>query len=373
MTDRQVLLMVSGNTFSIDPWVDHTARLWRELATGFDELHVFARSEDQRFHEIQERNISLHLIPRGPARMATFIFTSWWLLVLVRRIRPTCIQSQSPVHGGLASVVCGRLFGIPVLVEIHGEHYLRWNGLGVLSYRRLYRPLTMLAFWGATRIRSLSPEMTVALGDVYGGCAVGKIVEITNRVDLDVFSPPKTDYHVGPVLRIISVGALNTNKNHLGLIHDLAALKRPCRLTLVGAGPLEGALRQSAAELGLPLEIRSSVNHSELSQLLRSHDIYVQFSRSEAVSRAVLEAMAIGLPVVVTPVGFLGGILVTGITGVRIGDPGIPSLSDAMDILYDEQARRSLGEGARHEVEARHEWKTVFAQHRSVLLGMSAR
>jgi len=213
--------------------------------------------------------------------------------------------------------------------------------------------------------------MTEALIAVYGKIAAERVVEITNRVDLQVFSPPKRDYRCGPVLRVISVGALNRNKNHLGLIQELAAHEQPCQLTLVGSGPLEHELVQAAADRGLPLQIWRCLNHLELSELLRSHDIYVHFSRSEAVSRAVLEAMAMGLPAIVTPVGFLGGIVVTDVTGIRIGDLGITDLSCAIDIVCDERARSRLGRAARCEIEARHEWNAIFKLHRSVLLGMT--
>lgn len=370
MSDRSVLLVVSGNTYPADQWDHHTARIWFELLKGFDELHVFARAQDQRFHTVSRAKLTLHLIPRGPARMLTFVISSWWLWMVAKKVQPTHVVAQSATHGGLAAVTLGRSGRWPVFVEVHGEYYLAASASSPLVYRFFYKPVAGWVMRRASRIRSLSPQMTEELGAVYGRAILNKVAEVPNRVDLMVFSPPKQDHASDGMLRVVSVGALNVNKNHRQLMRDLVAGTTPCELTVVGEGPEQEHLRREAAELGFSLHLPGRLTHPELAAVLRNQDVYVHYARSEAVPRSVLEAMAIGLPVVVTPVGYTGGIVVTGETGLRLGEGEAGTLENALIILQDHAAREHLGRNARRRVEQHHEWITTFELYRKAIFEM---
>lgn len=370
MSDRSVLLVVSGNSYAPGIWTHHTAALWRETAREFSSVHVFARSTAQRFWHGSMENVHVHLIPRGPARMLTFFVTSWWLPMILIKVRPAYIQAQSPVHGGLACIVWGRLLGIPVMLELHGEHYVRGGQVGGPIHKWFIRPLTSLAFHGATRIRSLSSEMTQEISALYGASARRKIVEIPNRVDLGVFSPPKSSYSATAPLNLVSVGALNANKNQLNLIRDLSETGGNYSLTLVGDGPLRQELVAEGQRLGLSVTVTGLLTHSQLRAVLQQHDVYVHYSHSEAVSRAILEAMAMGLPVVVAPGGFMGGVIEPGVNGLRLAEKGPAPLREALDTLDNALVREQMGTAARERIETQHEWKRVFALHAAAVKRM---
>lgn len=365
------LALISGNIFAVDPWGHHSAALWHELSSGFDEVHVFARSSGQHFHRSVQGRVTVHLIPRGPRPMATFVVSSWLVFVMLFVSRPTHVQAQSPVHGGLAAVAYGKVAGRPVMLEIHGEHYLRDRPKGRLAHRWFYRPLSAIAFRGATQLRSLSRDMTDQIQKVYGAGVAAKVVEIPNRVAVEKFSPPIERYQSADVLRVISVGSLVPNKNHLELIRALAAGPRTVELTLVGSGPLREQLETEAAKGPLDVHILGHVSHEDLPGILRTHDVYVQYSGSEAVSRAVLEAMAMGLPVVVSNVGFLGGIVDHMRSGLVL-DRDESNLHAALEKLMDPQLRRDLGTEARRRIEENHEWSHVLDFHVQSLLAMSS-
>lgn len=367
-TERHVLLLVSGNTFGVDPWADHTADLWRAMAERFDEVHVFARARSQRFVRESRGNLHVHLIPQGPARMMTFFVTSWLLPMVLRRVHPTVVQVQSAVHGGPAVAAFCRRRRIPFMVEIHGEHYLRPGQVGARWHRWFVRPVASATFRRATRIRALSCEMAREIGEVYGPAVGSKVVVIGNRVDLSLFSPPKQDYVLSDPPRLVCVGALNENKNQVGLVENLRALGRRCQLVLVGDGPARQDVLTAAERCGVEVALTGRVSHVELVGLLREADIYVHYSRSEAVSRAVLEAMAMGLPVVGSPGGFLEGILDHGRTGVRLSSLRPEELVAVVEeLLGSEDWRRELGTAARQAVEEQHEWNRVFDRHAAEL------
>jgi glycosyltransferase involved in cell wall biosynthesis len=367
---RTCLFHVSGNVFPPLSVAHHTQGIWRELAKGFDEYHVIARGSGNRYSHSQQGTLHLHLLPRLGRSMLSFLLTSWALPFLALRYRPTHLLAQCPVVGGGAAALCSRVLGIPLMVEIHGEHYFNSRSRGRASFFA-YRLLSPFAFAAARRIRTLSPSMEDELERVYGPAARAKAVTVPNRVDLGVFSSAKEDYAVGEALRVVSVGSFLPVKNHAALIRGLAASGVPFRLTLVGGGALEAEYLRVAEELGCAdrVAIRRNLSHAELAGLLVAHDVYVHYSLSEAVPRALLEAMAVGLPVAATPVGFVDGVVEHGRNGLLVTPA---TLGPALDELFrDEGLRRRLGTAARRTIAERFEGGAVFERYRQSLLGMS--
>ena len=93
----------------------------------------------------------------------------------------------------------------------------------------------------------------------------------------------------------------------------------------------------------------------DAARLLGGLDLYVSASRREGLSLAVLEAMALGLPVVATRVAGHLDAVSDGVTG-RLVPPDQPgTLGDALESLLGEPAaaRRALGEAGRRRVEQR--------------------
>ncbi|NOU51798.1 glycosyltransferase family 4 protein [Pseudoalteromonas sp. JBTF-M23] len=118
-------------------------------------------------------------------------------------------------------------------------------------------------------------------------------------------------------LRIICVGRFIPCKGHIFLIEAFSMLLEQyprAQLTLVGSGALENELAQQIKSMNMQHQVKiiSYINHDELPSLLSEHNIYVQPSikddvtaQEESFGVAALEAMAMGLPTVVTECGGL--------------------------------------------------------------------
>jgi glycosyltransferase involved in cell wall biosynthesis len=94
-------------------------------------------------------------------------------------------------------------------------------------------------------------------------------------------------------------------------------------LTLVGAGPQDGALRRVAGELGLQhVVFAGRVSPSDIPAFYADHDIYVQTPNIDNMPTSVIEAYASGLPVVSTDAGGVPAILTDGRHGLLapVGD-----------------------------------------------------
>ncbi len=369
------LLHISGNRYMPLPAQHHTRRIWEELAKGFDEYHVVARGTNNKFSHSVSGNIHLHLMPSLGRSMWSFLFLSWVLPIYCLRYRATHLLVQCPVVGGMAGAFCSLVFRVPLFVEFHGAHYFYPVAGGRRAWleNRFYRYMSIPAVAIATSIRSLSVEMSNNIGRVYGVRALRKVVVVPNRVDLNVFSLTKKTYNVENPMRVVSVGSFVPGKNHRALISVLAQASFPSRLTLIGSGPLRDQYLDIARTLNYEsqLTILESVSHASMATLLPEHDVYVHYSLSEAVSRAVLEAMAVGLPVVVTPVGFMEGILDDGRNAIILGRPFDENLIESLQVLQKSESYcRQLGSAARQDVEGRFEWNVVFELYRTAILDM---
>ncbi|MBI4241885.1 MAG: glycosyltransferase [Candidatus Rokubacteria bacterium] len=154
--------------------------------------------------------------------------------------------------------------------------------------------------------------------------------------------------------RIVAhVGRLVPVKGHTVLLRALAGLRtRPDVLLVAGEGPLRGALEADCRRLGLEGTVVFLGFRDDIATVLYASDLLVLPSLSEVLPMAVLEAMAIGLPVVATRVGGIPELIEDGREGWLV-DPDDPeALRVALEAaLADPAARAARGSAARRRVE----------------------
>ena len=122
----------------------------------------------------------------------------------------------------------------------------------------------------------------------------------------------------------LAVGRLIEQKDHATLLRAFALVRRDvpeARLAILGAGPLEGATRALAVELGVDAAV-TLPGRTEIRDWLERADVFVHTSRWEGFGIVLLEAMLASLPVVATRVSAVPEVVVDGETGalVEAGD-----------------------------------------------------
>jgi glycosyltransferase involved in cell wall biosynthesis len=148
-----------------------------------------------------------------------------------------------------------------------------------------------------------------------------------------------------------TVGRLVEAKGHRYMLEALARLLErgvSFKLLIVGGGRLEEDLRRQAAAMGIRDHVLLVGHRRDIPELYRAMDLYLMASVSEAASIALLEAMAVGLPCVVTAVGGMMD-LVDGGRCARVVPPSNPAaMADAVESLVRSEGDRSaLGRAAR--------------------------
>lgn len=126
-----------------------------------------------------------------------------------------------------------------------------------------------------------------------------------------------------------------------------AALTRPAlRLLVAGDGEMLGRLRDQAAGLGVASRVRFETGWRAPSEILPALDLFVLASRNEGMGRALVEAMASGVPVIGAGVGGVPDLLEEGASGRLVPDGDVLELARAIASLADDPVERA--ELARH-------------------------
>lgn len=147
------------------------------------------------------------------------------------------------------------------------------------------------------------------------------------------------------------VANFTPKKDHMGLLEAHALLRRgepAARLVLIGLGPSEPQLRERASRPDLAGSVVFTGSRGDVPELLPAFDVFALGSRQEGLPVALMEAMATGLPVVVTDVGGMPEIVTDGVEGrvVPSGDPAALAAALA-EAAADPARRRAWGKAAR--------------------------
>ncbi len=169
------------------------------------------------------------------------------------------------------------------------------------------------------------------------------------------------------------VGRLVALKNHallIGLLPALRARFAGLQLVLIGDGPLRAELEEQVRTLGLGDCVHFAGDRSNVAQLLCAFDVFVQPSRTEGLSIALLEASAAGCAIVASRVGGNPEIVAEGERGRLFESEDAAGLQAVLaELLADAAQRRRLGDAARAWAErevgierARERYAALYAQ-----------
>lgn len=249
--------------------------------------------------------------------------------------------------------VLGRLAGVPVIIA--HEHWSSKARREVWVDRLLYR-LTDRILVPSHASKQLVMEME--------GIPARYIDVTYNGVDIEQFKPGaeaaavRQELGLGPQDVVIgTVGRLSADKGGQDdLLWAANEIRHPhVKLLVVGDGPLRPDLEKYATELGM-LDTQAAIftgTRNDVARLLSAMDIFVLPSHKEALPIAVLEAMAMCLPVVATRVGGVPEVVEDGSTGLLVEPGDRPALRDALArLVCDRDFASSLGASGQARVRA---------------------
>jgi glycosyltransferase involved in cell wall biosynthesis len=176
----------------------------------------------------------------------------------------------------------------------------------------------------------------------------------------------RAKYRSGPSdIVLVNVARLYPEKAQ-GLLLDCFAeivrSRRQTKLWLMGVGPLESALKERVAALGLEQHVTFLGFVVDLHRTLLSADIQVHSSYAEGVPLAICSGMAAGMPIVSTAVGGIPEILRHEETGLLVANGDGPAfVRETIRLIDDEELRRRLSRRAKEASETEFSLETAGA------------
>lgn len=157
-------------------------------------------------------------------------------------------------------------------------------------------------------------------------------------------------------------------------IHLLAAAHPAARLVLVGAGGCQGELEEAARARGMMDRVLFTGYLPNVPSPHQLFDVSVLCSLHEGSPNTLIEAMAVGRPVVATAVGGIVDLVQHGRNGLLVPPTDAPALAAAIgSLLGDPDARARLGAQGREDVRRRHgaagvlaRLEALYTEHRAV-------
>jgi sugar transferase (PEP-CTERM/EpsH1 system associated) len=344
-------------------------------STEFEHRICAVRNVDEDFAARMKTEAAVCTVGSAKAGLQ---FPFFRLSQLMKRFRPHIVHTRN--FGALEAIPAARMNRVPV--TIHSEHGYELEVLAGLPFRRR---VICSAFYGlADQIFTVSNE----LRNYHSRQAwrpVDKIRVIYNGVDTDQFRPRpelrtslRSELGILPYRFVVgTVGRIVPIKDHdtlLAAAEIMVRQKLDVHLLIVGSGP-ELARLQARAAASSELRGRATFLGAtdKVAELLNSMDVFVLPSVCEGMSNTVLEAMATGLPLVVTNAGGNPELVEEGVIGNLFAPRDVQALSCLLSrMVKDTDLRRGYGRVARERAVERFSLTAMARDYRDLYLNLAA-
>ena len=282
------------------------------------------------------------------------------LTTLFRRARPTIVHTHTS-KAGFVGRLAARLARVPVVIhQPHGHIFYGYWGRGRVA---LFVALERLAArWTDTLVALTPREVEEHVERGIGRAAQWAVVPSgvpTARLRAAAPTRAAARARLGlpaDAFVIAGVGRLVPIKGFDLLVDALPAIAArvpSARALLIGDGEERAALEARAAALGVGERLSITGAVTDVEGVLAAADVLAAPSRNEGMGRVLVEAMAIGLPVVGTTVGGIPDVIIDGECGRLVAPDDAAALAAALAELGSDAALRAkLGAAAGPRAEA---------------------
>ncbi|WP_422925475.1 glycosyltransferase [Singulisphaera sp. PoT] len=278
----------------------------------------------------------------------------------LRQLKPNVVHTHQ-IGPLLYAGPAAQAENVPLVV--HTEHINQLAKHRSLSRRLRLRILWWLAGRRSARFFCVSDDIAAAV-HTHGFLPKRKIHVVLNGIDTAQFrrksreaNPVRSELGIPPGAPLLgTVGRLNEVKCQDLLVRSFQRILKDvpeAHLLLVGDGPMWAELHELADRLEISDRVHFAGYQAEPERFLKAMDVFVLPSRAEGLPLAILEAWAVGLPVIATRVGGIPRLLDEGRDGILIDPNDEQALtSSLLAVLSDPEHARKLGEAGRRRAEA---------------------
>jgi nucleoside-diphosphate-sugar epimerase/glycosyltransferase involved in cell wall biosynthesis len=323
-------------------------------------------ADGQYFQELRSRGYSLHeiSITRSLFKFSSHIKAIWRIYKLCRSEKFDVLHVHTPIAAVLGRIA-GRLAGVPIIVyTAHGFYFHE-----EMSWWK-YRLFVLVERWcGRLHDYLFTQSSEDAQTAIVEGIAkADKLTAIGNGVNISFFTPPDAAYRaqvrasLGLPTDVFVIGVVARMVKEKGIIEFLqAAIKistqyPQAHFVLVGDrlvsdhnASVEAELCSAQQKLGSHLHTLGY--RSNVKEVLCAMDLFCLPSYREGLPRSIIEAMAVGLPVVATNIRGTREEVVHGETGLLVPTRDADALAKAfVDLIMDSDLSHRMGRMGRKRV-----------------------
>jgi glycosyltransferase EpsD len=316
-----------------------------------NQVDVAFNIEQEVNPRLMEMGCKIHRVPfqRSPIKMENYIAFKQ-IRRIVKEEGYELIHTHTPVASFVTRLACRDISGIKVIYTAHGFHF--YKGAPKRNWAIYYTMEKMAARWtdGIITINEEDYQSAKKMQFRKGKAAVYKVDGV--GIDLNRFVLQTVEkkmelrreygYQEDDFL-VVYAGELSYRKHQDLLIDAVHLLKGKIpniKLLLAGSGPLRDEYKNQALQLGVNENIDFLGYRSDIDKLLMLSDLAVSSSRQEGLPVNVMEAMATGLPLVVTDSRGNRDLVRNGENGMVVGIDDREGLARAIQDLYRSESLR---------------------------------
>ncbi len=290
-------------------------------------------------------------------------------------VRAIAAHSPSLIHAhffndGLDAVRLGSLLDVPTLTTVHGHDITKHENAGAQSANR------KRFFDQVDRVIAVSNF--IAEQALARGCPESKLIQHYIGIDLEKFSQPKNETEMPSLL---FVGRLVEKKGCTYLLQAMEKLKPKfpdLRLTIIGDGDLESALRQEATSRKLNVDFAGTASAEQIrdrlarSWLFTAPSITAANGDAEGLGMVFLEAQALRTPVISFRSGGVVEAVADESTGLLCAEKDVDELAKNIETLLENAAlRHNMGLQGRRRVEKEFDVRKQCARLEQIYDGLA--
>lgn len=333
-------------------------RVAQDLCEGFishgHQVELLTAHLEPLPYKEQISGIQIHRLKSGrkePYRaglfaMLGFVWASFWQgLKSIRRERPDIIHAHFAVPAGAVAWALSVITGVPYILTAHLGDVPGGVPEKTGKWFRWIFPFTPPIWKRASHVAAVS-EFTRNLALKHYPVA---IEVIPNGVNLEQINPGQIHVHLPP--RIVFAGRFMPQKNPLQIVSTLGRIKDlDWRCTLIGDGPLRAEIEQAIQNEGLTdrITLTGWLTPQEVLTWYADSDLYFMPSLSEGLPVVGVQALAMGLALVLSSVGGSVELIQQGVNGYLAAPDDSASFEQALrKLLSDPQALLSARQASR--------------------------
>ena len=335
----------------VEAMLPHT-RYLKLLSTSLLGAHVACLARQPRRY-LATWGLILRGYARSPKRLPNAIVVMLKSIAMASQIRQqgiNRIHTHWATYPALCAWVIKRLHGIPYSFTTHAHD--------------IFVDRTML------REKMEEAEFVVTISDYnrqflirqIGETAAAKVRVIRLGVDLERFASPACDKAALPPFRMVCVATLKDYKGHAHLLDACAILRKqgvPFVCECIGDGDLRPQIERRIAELGLTGHVHllgfqtadKVLRHLAAAHCMVLPSIITGRGKMEGIPVAIMEAMAMRLPIVASAISGIPEIVANGVNGILVEPGNAGELAAALQNIYrNPEMALAMGEAGRQTV-----------------------